>query len=110
LFACNKVVQLTFFVCLVRSNKKQTFISRNLATKVKRPAPNWLVPDQKHGSENRSGIGFLDRELFVTSALDQFAPKTERAAKSVVCWLSGAKPVRPASNFPSDAEHIRVAN
>jgi hypothetical protein len=45
----------------------------------------------------------LDCELFVTFALDQFATKTVRAAKSVDCWLSGAKPVRPDANFPGDA-------
>jgi hypothetical protein len=52
----------------------------------------------------------LGCELFVTFTLDQFATKTVRAAKSVDCWLSGAKPVRPDTNFPGDAQHIPVAN
>jgi len=69
LFAA-KVIQLTFFVWLVRSNKKQTCHFRILATKIKALPGALASRPSRSGGQNHSGTGrVLDYDDFANIRL-----------------------------------------
>ena len=84
MFVCRKVIQLTFFICLVRSNKKQTFLFRNLATKIKPCRTDFGAPWPKRGANHSAEqSGFWIMTILRISALGQRRTNVDVRATSV---------------------------